>query len=187
MKRRKPSVKQEQHSETCSPVIKSEFVEEELPSPSDTTLMLQMLSRIEERQIQQQNFLEQMSFNKRMMGGVSSSSESSPRSYESPDDVPSDYQVAPSSRTFSSPGSNISLSFSEQFLQLMSVFSQMSEEDKQDNLFTIRNFADEKQQQSMVSLLDSIRAPIQSAQNGPDDLPLCFNDDGDDGSSVGLF
>jgi len=181
MKHKRVSVKQEP-AESCSPVVKSEFYEDEPAAPSQMSLVLQMLSRIEKRQI---HYMER----------VGSSS-----LYGSPEEVPSDYQAVPSSvmpSPFTSTCSSSSahsghsgeqvcyashpVSFSDQFLHLLTMFSQMPDEQKQENLYIIQNLIDDKQRQSVIPLLNTLASPleqsVQPSQSTSEVIPHSFGDD----------
>ena len=220
LKRERRAMKQEL-VETCSPMVKSEDFDEEFVPQSQASLMLQLLSRIEKRQIQHEHLLEHMAQNTKVGGVHSASEQSSSPSFGSPDEAPSDYHSINSSLLTPSPQNRSSaaavapsssagcgeqacyashqagletgqLSFSEKFLNLMTEFSQMSDETKQAHVYMIHNYADAKQQQSIYSLLDSLATPsrqsLQPLQNDPE-APSAFSDEegAPSSSSPGLF
>jgi len=153
--------------DTSSP-IKSDICEDdvsELSPSSPMSAALQALRRIEERQMQQQSFFEALAMNKAFPVAPQLSLDQASSSCGSPDEVPADYQ--PSHPSASSPftvnpspseGSSgeTQTSFCEQFLHLLTVFSQMSDIDKQQQLYIIQNHADENQRRSVVSLMSSL-------------------------------
>jgi len=162
-----------------SPVVKSEVCDDEAcdasspDSPmSSMARVLEMLNRIESRQLQQQSYMESVFSSKK----DSSSTHSSSSSCGSPEDGSNVFQGVSSSPLSGgdnaatvdlsyqcvepSPSRQVPSSFGEQFLHLMDVFSKMSDMEKQEQLYVIQNYASEKEHHSMVSLFSSLSHPV---------------------------
>jgi len=127
-------------------VLKSDAYRNNVAQTANDSFMvqvLQALGRIEERQIQaQQTFSEAISVDKRPSPS-SSTDHTSVSSYESPDN-PCDSHVP-------------CTSFCQQFLQLVNIFSGLSDLEKQQQVEAIRNTASPREQNEISLLLGHLQ------------------------------
>jgi len=151
----------ESSRDACSPIVKSEFVDED---QNDTSRILEALSRIEARQMQQQALMEQFAMNKNSSCGSPEAVPNAVNSVSSsvlpPFPPMADTQCYP---CVHAPEREASLSFSEKFLNLMVMFSQMSENEKQEQLCFIQNYANQKEQHAMYTLFNSLSSSSSSS------------------------
>jgi len=157
-------------SDTDVPV-KSEFCdEEEQIIDSPLARVLEALNRIESRQIEQQTYLENLSGHKNLSSVTSLSDHTS--SCSSPNDFTTQFgesPLLPSSDAGTVIGSNLSgprphpVSFCDHFLHLLSVFSRMSANEKQEQIYLIQNSANMDELHSSLYLLNSLSSIANSS------------------------
>lgn len=189
--------------------IKSEPCDDAAGESNAMARILQALSRIEMRQIEQQTLMDNLALNKKSTVR-SSSDRTSSLSCDSPDDIPNDFHttatqhpgsdplLAPNTAGFV-PGVNQQSyfenpsvvspsedSFAEQFLRLMSSFVLMPDTEKQEQLSMIQNYASENQQHAIMTLINSF---LQSCQQTSQEevapfAGLSFDNDDDDDDDI---
>jgi len=183
-----------QQSADSSFSVKPEVCEEEeydVGDDASSLRILQALERIEARQLEQQDLLEQLSLGKKLPPESSQPSLSDrTSSCGSPEDsVPNDSctEIKTELNCFQ-PMNQVQPSFAEQFLHLMAVFNQMPDTQKQEQLCLIQNYATENNQHTMFSLFNnllssSLQQANQPESSEPDPSPV-FSEDYD---SFSLF